>query len=94
MLTYEKLFITGTSTKRFFTIKNSFQFSKEICEKTSKYIMASLDIESLFTNIPSEETIKFCCDSLYKNQEFLSNINKNQSEKLLKTCILQRLHFV
>ena len=45
--------------------------------------MASLDIESLFTNIPLEETIKTCCDSFYKNQELLSNININHFEKLL-----------
>ena len=46
--------------------------------------MASLDVESLSTNIPLEETIKICCDSLYKNQELLSNINKNQFRKLLR----------
>ena len=43
-----------------------------------EYFMASLDVESLFTNIPLEETIKICCDSLYKNQELLCNISKNQ----------------
>ena len=36
--------------------------------------MASLDVESLFTNIPLEGTIKICFDSLYKNQELLCNI--------------------
>ena len=41
----------------------------------------------LFTNIPLEETIKICCDSLYKNQELLSNINKNQFEKLLRDAL-------
>ena len=49
--------------------------------------MARLDVESLFTNIPLEETIKICCDSLYKNQELLSNINKNQFEKLLRAAL-------
>ena len=44
--------------------------------------MTSLDAEYLFTNIPLEKTVKICCDSLYKNQELLSNINKNQFEKL------------
>ena len=46
--------------------------------------MASLDVESLFTNTPLEKTIKICCDSLYKNQELLSNISKHQFEKLLR----------
>ena len=74
-------------TKNNFTVKNSFEFSKEICEQNSEYFMASLDVEPLFTNIPLEETIKICCDSLYKNQELLSNINKNQLEKLLRVAL-------
>ena len=45
--------------------------------------MASLDVESFFTNLPLEKTIKICCDSLYKNKELVSNINKNQFEKYL-----------
>ena len=49
--------------------------------------MASLDSESLSTNIPLEETIKICCDSLYKNQELLCNISKNQFEKLLRAAL-------
>ena len=49
--------------------------------------MASLDVECFFTNISFEETIKICCDSLYKNQELLSNINKNQFEKLLRAAL-------
>ena len=71
-------------TKNNFMVKNNFEFSKELCEQNSEYFIASLDIESLFTTIPLEETIKICCDSLYKNQELLSNINKNQFEKLLR----------
>ena len=49
--------------------------------------MASLEVECFFTNIPFEETIKICCDPLYKNQELLSNINKNQFEKLLRAAL-------
>ena len=49
--------------------------------------MASLDAESFLTNISLEETIKVCCDSLYKNQELLSNISKNHFEKLLRAAL-------
>ena len=31
--------------------------------------MASLDVDSLFTNIPLDETIDICIDSLYKDDE-------------------------
>ena len=72
------------TTKNNITIKISFVFSKEICEQNSEYVMASL--EYLLTNIPLEGTIKICCDSLYKKQELLSNINKNQFEKLLRAA--------
>ena len=81
-------------TKNNFTDKNSFEFCKEICETNPEYFMASLDVESLFTNIPLEETIKICCDSVYKNQELLRNISKNQFEKLStqnNTTLVQKL---
>ena len=40
-----------------FTIKNSFGFAKEVIEQDSGLYIASLDVESLFTNIPLKETI-------------------------------------
>ena len=66
-----------THHKKYLAIKNSFEFSKEICEQNPGYFMASFDVESLSTHIALEETIKICCDSLYKNQ-LLCNISKNQ----------------
>ena len=59
----------------------------EVCEQNSGCFRASLDVESLFTNIPSDETIKISCDSFYKSQEFLSKINKNQFEKPLGAAL-------
>ena len=64
-----------------------FEFSKEICGQNPEYFMTSLDVESLFTNIPLEEIIKICCESLNKNQELLCNISKNQFEKLLRAAL-------
>ena len=49
--------------------------------------MTSLDVESLFTNIPLEETIKICFDSLYKNQELLCDISKNHFENFLRAAL-------
>ena len=40
-------------TKNNFTLKNSFEFSKEICEQNSEYFVVSLDAEFLFTNMPN-----------------------------------------
>ena len=52
-----------------------------------EYFMASLDVESLFTNISLKKTIKFWCESLFKNLELLSNIIKNQFQKLLRAAL-------
>ena len=50
-----------------FTIKNSFAFAKEVIEQDSGLFIASLDVESLFTNTRLEETINISCDSLLRN---------------------------
>ena len=40
-----------------YTVKESFAFAEEIVEQDSEFFMWSLDVDSLFTNIPLEETI-------------------------------------
>ena len=45
-----------------FTIKNSFEFAKEVIEQDSGLFMASLDAGSFFTKIPVEEAINISCD--------------------------------
>ena len=50
-----------------FTIKNSYEFAEDVKNlKLSKdMVMASFDIESLFTNIPVRETIDIAMNSLF-----------------------------
>ena len=43
-----------------FTVKDSFSFAKRNYKYDSFLFMAILDVESLFTNIPSKETINNC----------------------------------
>ena len=45
--------------------------------------MASLDVDSLFTNIPLEETIDICVDNLYNDNENPPNIPKHNFCNLL-----------
>ena len=45
--------------------------------------MASLDVDSLFTNIPLDETIDICIDSLYKDDENTAKILKDVFRNLL-----------
>ena len=45
--------------------------------------MASLDVDSLFTNISLEETINICVDNLYSDNENPPNIPKHDIHNLL-----------
>ena len=45
--------------------------------------MTSLDVDSLFTNIPLEETIDICVDNLYSDNESPPNIPKHNFRNLL-----------
>ena len=44
-----------------YTVKDSFGFTEEITKTNCNYVMASLDIESLFTNTPLEEIHLYLC---------------------------------
>ena len=56
--------ILSPLTTNEFTAKNSFDFAEEVVNYDHNLYMASLDVESLFTNIPLEETIKNCDNDL------------------------------
>ena len=43
-------------TENEYTVHDSFSFANGVRKLSSKNLMASLDVESLFTNIPLEET--------------------------------------
>ena len=45
--------------------------------------MASLDVDSLFTNIPLVETVNICVDSLFENCEKVQGLSKEEFHKLL-----------
>ena len=45
--------------------------------------MASLDVDSLFTNIPLEETIKNCDNDLFSNNFYSGNLSRKDLHDLL-----------
>ena len=49
--------------------------------------MASLDVESLFTNIPLEETINISCDSLFDGEAKINNFSRNDFEKFFRMAL-------
>ena len=76
-----------------FTVKDSFAFAEEIVHQDSKLFMGSLDVDSLFTNIPLEETINICTNLLYSNQGVMEGINKSEFKNLLLLAT-QESHFI
>ena len=46
--------------------------------------MATLDVESLFTNIPLEETIKSCVKDLFSNNFYNGKLSRKDLYDLLK----------
>ena len=71
------------STANEYTVMDSFQFAEVICQQDPSLHMASLDIDSLFTNISLDETIDICIDNLYNDHENLPNIPKHDFRNLL-----------
>ena len=78
------------------SVKDSFCFAEEIVNQNSNFIMGSLDVDSLFTNIPLEETI-FVVTHCSKKQTFMRvtvNLNlKLSSPWHLKSPIFSLMRF-
>ena len=76
-----------------FTIKDSFAFAEEFAHQDSKLFMGSLDVHTLFTNIPLEETINVCTNLLYSNEDVIEGINTSEFKKLLSLAT-QESYFI
>ena len=75
------------STANEYTVIDSFHFAEEICQQDSNLHMASLDVDSLFTNILLDETIDICVDNLYNDNENTPSIPKHDFCNLLNIAI-------
>ena len=69
-----------------FAIKDSFSFAKEMTKYDTSLFMVSLDVESLFTNIPIKETINNCVSDLCNKNLYNGKLNKSDLPKLLETA--------
>ena len=61
--------ILKSLTSSGYTVKDSFPFAEEIVEQDSEFFMWILDVDSRFTNIPSEETMDISTNTLSENTE-------------------------
>ena len=80
-------------TSNEYNVKDSFDFAKEILQQNSDWFMASLDITSLFTSIPLNETINICSKELFDKIQHVSNLDRGGFEKLLRIVTKDIFHF-
>ena len=69
--------ILNLLTKNDYTVKDSFQFAEEICEQDPTLSVGSLDVDSLFTNIPLDEAINICVSQLFGNNDTVEGFTKS-----------------
>ena len=70
-------------TENEYTVHNSFSFASEVSKFNSKNLMASLDVESLFTNIPWKETIEDIINDLFLTTDEVHNFEREEFNQLL-----------
>ena len=80
----------GPLTTNEYNIKNSFTYAEKLQSSHSKLVMASSDIESLFTNIPLQETIDVSVENLFKDVD-VDNLSKDSFRELLTSTMSETL---
>ena len=75
--------ILSPFTSNEFSIHDSFSFPDKVSSFCSDHFMASLDIESLLTNIPLNEVIDICIDDLLCDTNTIQNLDRNDMRELL-----------
>ena len=63
-------------------MKNSFENAKIICEQDAGLFMASLDVDSLFTNLILDETVNICVNELFQSNSSIHGLNKKQMTEM------------
>ena len=78
--------ILASLTSNQYTVLNSTEFARQISaiDNADQYYMVSLDIESLFTNIPLQETIEIAIQALFSNASHVLGLTKDLFKTLLE----------
>ena len=69
-----------------YTVKDTFHFVSMLDGKDHRLIMASLDVESLFTNIPLDETIEIVTKKVFEKSTQVNGLSRTDFKKLLTLC--------
>ncbi len=71
-------------TSNEYTVKDTFHFVSILDGKDHRLVMASLDVESLFTNIPLDETIDIVTEKVFEKKRKVNGISKRDFKRLLE----------
>ena len=82
--------ILAPLTTNEYTIENSATFAKFVqsVPNANRLFMSSFDVENLFTNIPLEETIAICLDSLFENSPIYFGFTRDLFRKFLELAVM------
>ena len=65
-------------TSNDYTVKDSFDFIKDISQQNSKLLIASLDVDSFFNNVPLGEAIDIFVKELFKANKRFQALTNNK----------------
>ena len=74
-----------------YVCKDSFSFAADVRDQNPDLFMASFDVDSLFTNIPLDETIEICVKKLYGRKRKFKGFNKSEFRSLLQFAVKDNL---
>ena len=81
-------------TQNNYVINNSFEFASSLQSINSKSFLVSYDVESLFTNIPLDETIEIILNELFSTPNSLfNNFTRSTFKQLLQLSVCDT-HFI
>ena len=79
--------ILSPLTSNEFSVHHSFSFTDAVSSFCPDHFVASIDAESVFTNIPLNEVIDICIDDLFCDTKTIHNLDRNDMRKLLTLAI-------
>ena len=78
-------------TSNIFVTKDSFTFAADVRKQNSTLFMTSFDVDSLFTNIPLDETIDICVRKLFGRKRKFNGFSKLELTQLLQFAVKDSL---
>ena len=75
--------ILSLPTSNEFSVHDSFPFANEVSSFCPDHFMASLEVESLFTNTPLNQVIDICYNDFSCDTNTIHNLDRNGMRVLL-----------